>query len=79
MDRKYETDAELLYLCRNIKYLRNVHKISKKEMASILGIGVKSLRLIEKGIVPSRLSSEVIFNLHKNFGVKYSDMFKPIE
>jgi len=46
----------MLNLCRNISYLRKKHNLSKSKMAKILGISVKSLNLIESGVIPSRLN-----------------------
>ena len=40
------------FFCQNIRRLRMEHKFSQKQMASMLGIGVKSLRLLERNIIP---------------------------
>ena len=46
---------------RNIILLRSHYGYSQKHMAQLLGIGVESLRKIEKGIIPPRLTVDVIF------------------
>ena len=48
-------------LCKNIKILREKNKLSKKEMAKRLGIGVIALSKLESGILPKRLSVKILF------------------
>ena len=52
-------------------------RLSKKEMAKKLKIGVKTLTKIEAGIVPPRLSSKIIENIHREFKVIPSVLFSP--
>ena len=60
------------YLSYNISYLRKSNNITKREMAKILSIGIKSLNKIEQGIIPPRLSVEVLFRIRDYFGVPLS-------
>lgn len=57
------------YLSHNIYYLRSENNFSKKKMAEILKIGVNTLSKIEKGILPPRLSVDVLFRLKDYFGI----------
>ena len=72
---KKRTDAEIENFVFNIVRLRNHHKLSKREMAKILRIGIKSLDKLEKGVIPPRIGVEVVFNIYKNFGVAPKDLF----
>ncbi len=49
--------------CENIKQLRRIKGLSKKEMAKKLGISIPSLTKIENGIMPPLLRSSVFFKL----------------
>lgn len=53
----------------NIVWLRKHYRLSKKEMARRLGIGLWSLNIIEKGKLPPHLHCDVLFAAHKNFGI----------
>ncbi len=71
-----QTENVELIFCANVKELRKKNNLSKREMAKRLGIGVKSLTLIENGIIPPRLNCEILFYIRKSFGVKPSDLFR---
>lgn len=62
-------DETMKYLSYNIIYLRKKHKVSKKEMAEILGTGIKTLNNIEKGVLPPRLNVRVLFRIYDCFGI----------
>lgn len=64
-----KNNTELSILCHNVKAIRQEHKLSKAKMAKILGIGVHTLTLLEKGIIPERLSSKFLFSFEKPFGI----------
>ncbi len=61
--------------CRNIKKLREQQGLSKKNMAERLGIGVRSLSLLESGILPPRLSCDVLWYIYDHFGILPQEMF----
>lgn len=63
------------FLSYNILWLRRHYGISKKKMASLLGIGLWSLNKIERGELPQRLSIEVLFTIRNQFGVLPSELF----
>lgn len=56
-------------LCWNILCLRIIHRLSKKEMASRLGISVSSLRKLEVGGPLPRVSFEVLYRITSTFGI----------
>ena len=71
-----ENDKQLLNFCENVKFFRERYGFSQTEMAKRLGIGVKSLRKIENGEVPPRLSCIVLFTIQREFGIKPTRMLK---
>jgi len=70
-----ENDLEWTVFANNIAYLRKANGLSKRTMASLLGIGIESLTKIEKGICPERLSAGIIFEVYRIFGISPSDQF----
>ena len=58
----------------NVKWLRERHGLSKKEMAKIMGIGIQSLNRIERGEFPDRLGVNAIFRLCRRFGVRAPEL-----
>lgn len=71
-------ETELLIFCKNIKWIRIENNFSKSEMAKRLGIGIRSLTLLESGIIPSKLSCAVLFQIQNNFGIAPKDLFRPL-
>ena len=70
-----ETNDEKI-LCQNIKFLRQKHKLTKTQMSNILGISIRTLNRIENGILPSRISCEVLFRIQSNFGIRARELFQ---
>ena len=70
-------DYVVLFL-RNITALRKQHSLTKSEMANRLGISVYTYRTIEKGILPPRLSSDIIFQIWLEFHISPKEQFHPI-
>ena len=60
---------ELNNFMYNVAWLRRTMGISKREMAKRLGVGGKTLDLMEQGRVPPRLSASVIFAVERQFCV----------
>ena len=71
MDNK----SQIHFFCMNVKMLRGKHMITKKDMSIIMGISVKTLDKIEKGILPPSLSCDVIFRISKVFKISPSALF----
>ena len=66
-----------LYFSYHIQRIRKEQKLTQREMAGRLGIGVRTLSMIEKGILPPRLSCAIIFRIQDQFGIHPKDLFKP--
>ena len=47
-------------------------------MAKRLEIGVNSLTMLENGIIPKRLSCELIFKIEDEFDILPKNIFKPL-
>ncbi len=68
---------DLQIFCENIKTIREKTKLSQEEMAKKLGISRYSLSKIERGEIPPKLSCEILFTIHDEFGIAPSEMFCP--
>ena len=74
MDDK--TQGEWYNFASTVIYLREKNGLSKEEMAGRLGIGVKTLEKIESGILPNRLSSGILIEIFRNFGISPADQLR---
>jgi transcriptional regulator with XRE-family HTH domain len=70
-----ESDKEIKTFLKNIIWLRKNHGISKKEMSKILHISIVTINKIESGILPLKLSANIIWRIKLHFGVSPSDQF----
>ena len=68
------TDKEIENLLNNIVCLRRRHRLSKRAMAKILGIGVGTLNKMERLQLPPRLGVEIFFRIHAHFGIRPKDL-----
>ena len=68
------TDRVMVYLSHNIKFLRKFYKLTKERMARISGVGIKTLNLVEQGILPPKLSVEFLFNLQNYFKISAKEL-----
>ena len=50
----------ILLFCKNIKALREHHKLSKKAMCKILKISIRSLNSIESEVLPPKTNCDVL-------------------
>lgn len=76
MTIKEINEQQLQIFTQNIKLLRKNIPLNQSQMAELLHISVYSLRKLEKGIVPKKLSVEVALNLISIFKI---NPFKPLE
>lgn len=58
----------------NVKKLREEHKLSKKEMAKIMGVGTKTLTSIESGVIPPRARADIILKLCDRFCINAQEL-----
>ncbi len=71
-------ENEFLIFCNNVKHLREVHGLSKREMAKRLHVGVKTLEKLECGIFPDRLGVNILFRIHREFGIPPARQLRPL-
>lgn len=69
INRKAESLALNLYL------IRKKNGLTQKEMAKRIGIGINTLRQLEKGTIPSRVSVGLIFNISNEFNIEPYELF----
>ena len=53
----------------NFVWLRKKYGLSRKDMAAILRIGIGSWNKIERGILPPRMSVDVLDRMEETFGI----------
>ena len=70
--------SELHIFCQNIRDLRQRHNLTQTQMARIMGVGLHSVRCLERNIVPPRLSCEVIYTLSNHFHLHSACLFIPL-
>lgn len=70
---------ELAVFCGNVKRLRQKEGLTRKEMASRLGIGVETLNRLERGEIPPRLSATVICRISREFGIHPKELFTVVD
>lgn len=61
--------SELENLCHNIYRLRKDNNLTQKEMAKLLKIGIGSLRKLEAGIIPPRMTVDIFYHVYAAFGI----------
>lgn len=72
IDTQKDIENRMLF----VQQLRKDRHLSQKEMARILGVGVGTVRKIERGIFPERISCPVLVNIYREFGIKPSEQFR---
>ena len=72
------TDREMKMFGENIRALRKKNGLTQKEMAAIMGIGVKSLRTIESGSFPKRFGINAVIRVAETFHIMPSRLFDNI-
>ena len=71
------TQDELHCFCENVKQIRKERGLSCRAMAKKLKIGVGTLRKIEQGMIPPRLSCAVLLTIYDEFHIYPEKMFSP--
>ena len=67
---KNTPNNEFFILRNNLVWLRKQNGLSQKQMAGLLGIGVGSLRKLEHGCLPPRLSVDFLFRIQDLFHLR---------
>lgn len=71
-ESKTETSSKIF--CQNVRFLGEKN-LTQAETAEKLSISVNSLRSLEKGEVPPRLSCGILIRIHTVFGIHPKDIF----
>ena len=74
---KQSEQSDLSVFCANVAYLRKSRNLTKQQMCRLMHVTPVTLNLLERGIVPPRLSSETIFFLTDAFDLTFSQLFRP--
>lgn len=68
-------NEELGEFMRNVAALRKNNGLSKRRMAALLGVSVRTLNMLESGVFPPRLRVDVVFRIQKHFGIAMKDQW----
>ena len=68
--------SDVKLFCNNVKVLRLIFKLTKREMAEKLGISLGALTTIENGKLPRKLDVSIVIRLHESFGLTPSEIFE---
>lgn len=60
----------------NIIYIRHEHNLTQKEMAAIMGVGVGTIRKIEKGETMSRINCRMLCRVCDHFDLSVDAILK---
>ena len=71
-------EQEKNIFCENIKQLRLRNRLSKKEMAKILNVGIKTINVIESGTIPKRLTVKILIIIQDRFSITPSSLFSSL-
>ena len=69
-----DADKEADILGKNLLTIRKRNQLTQIEMARILGIGIRSLRNLEHGILPQHLTCDFLFAVYSQFGIRPSSL-----
>ena len=67
--------TESAIFLKNLAALRKQHNLPQLQMAKILGIGIASWCMIERGIMPPKLSAAVVYRAADAFGIPAARLF----
>ena len=69
-------DDSIKNFMQNITDLRKQNGLSKRQMAKLLGVSVRTITRLEKGELPPNLSIKTVFRIQTHFGVAAKDQWK---
>ncbi len=73
---KEQIQNEIESFCTNILALRKKYNLTQRQMARKLHIGVLSLRRLEHGTIPPRMTVEVLYYINMEFRIGADQMFQ---
>ncbi len=66
---------ELANFCRNVERLKDNYDLSDRQMMKIMHVSYGTLKSIKNGVVPNRISADVLFYLNNYFKVDIASLF----
>ena len=72
---KYEIEA----FCANVIKMQKKVGLTRREMATVMGIGMKSYEMLEQGRLSRRIGFSTLVRLAEYFGVSCDEWFTDIE
>ena len=71
-------EKDLVVFCRNIACLKMHYGLTNRELASIMHVGIGTVRRLLRGEVPPRVSAAIIMYLSCHFSIPPSRLFSPL-
>lgn len=71
--------ASIHHFFDNIRYLRRKYGLTPEEMAALLRIDVRTLLLLEKGILSDPLDISFLERVSQEFHIPFVDLFRPLD
>ena len=68
---------DLQLFCENVVYIRKKYRITLTSMARRLHTTVATLKRIENGEMPKKVTVEMLINVCQSFGYRPSELFLP--
>ncbi len=73
---KDEIEREIKNVMHNVVYLRKKNGYTRKQMAEIMGVSMRTINMFENGIHPPRLSCHYLYNLNVYFKIPIANFFE---
>lgn len=70
--------TEIKIFFSNLKWLREKHGLTQRQMAKRLNTSLYTISKLEKGELPPRLSVEFLMTIYDVFGVHPKRLFSPL-
>ena len=67
-------EKETAVLSANIQYLRAHNRLTKTEMARIMGVGLRTLSMLENGEMPKKLKCTALLRLARHFHLPVGEL-----
>ena len=73
---KEENERAIKNVMYNVAYLRKKNGYTRKQMAEIMGVSLRTINMFEKGEHPPRLSCHYLYNLKPHFKIPIASFFE---
>lgn len=61
--------------CINVTWLRKHHNLTYRQMSNLIAISVRSLKRMERGVLPPTVDVASLYYIYKHFGIPPNQLF----